>query len=165
MSQRPKESRSLKSWSMVFSQTVDPYGTSIFPAQQPLSPSAGACSEMWFFSSFGHYSWSSHFSCKTQQTCKSSTENGPEMKHIPLSLGLCFQKRRGKFICAKTVKLYSSSPPIAKRSKVREGSIPRHAADARGQGDTGDQAANGAVLFSARTKMQSDGDPILSYWP
>lgn len=105
-----------------------------------------------------HFSWSSCFSCKTQQTCKNSTENGPEMKHIPLSLGLCLQKRRGKFICAG-VKPYSSSPPIAMRSKVREGSIPRHAAGAWGQGDTGDQAANGAVL------TQSDGDPILSFCP
>lgn len=54
---------------------------------------------------------------KPSSLVKAAWRDGPEMKHIPLSLGLYLQKRRGKFICAG-VKPCSSSPPIAIRSKV-----------------------------------------------
>lgn len=54
---------------------------------------------------------------KPSSLVKAAWRDGPEMKHIPLSLGLCLQKRRGKFICTG-VKPCSSSPPAAMRSKV-----------------------------------------------
>lgn len=88
---------------------------------------------------------------------KAAWKDGPEMKHIPLSLGLCLQKRRGKFICTG-VKPYSSSLPIATRSKVCR--LPprqtRHAVVPGPRGHWGSAVPR---------EMQSDGDPILSFWP
>lgn len=54
---------------------------------------------------------------KLSRLIKAARKDGPEMKHIPLSMALCLQKRRGKFICA-AVKLHSPSSPTAMRSNV-----------------------------------------------
>lgn len=65
-----------------------------------------------------HYSWSSNHAlvAKHNRLVKAAQKDEPEMKHIPVGLGLCLQKGREKIICAG-VKPYSPSSPIAMGSK------------------------------------------------
>lgn len=89
---------------------------------------------------------------------KVAWEDGPEMKHIPLTLGFCLQKRKVHLHWCKTLQLLPchshEEQSLQAAFLVRQGMC-----WCQGQGDTG------AVLFPGRSDMQSDGDPILCFWP
>lgn len=89
-------------------------------------------------------SWSSNHTLVTKHNrpIKAARKDGPEMKHIPLSLGLRLQKRKGKFICAG-VKPYSPSSPTEMRSKAsRLSSSPERAGIPRSTSDTRNPGGN-----------------------
>lgn len=83
----------------------------------------------WFCSSLVHYSWSSRFSCKTRQTCKSSMERWARNETHSTEFGFVFakEKREAHLCWCKTVQLLPShsheEQSIQAAFLVREGAF------------------------------------------